>query len=61
MRLTLLFITCLLAVGLSVGMWLTGEVAFDTWTFSLHVVSIYIGVSGVLIAQSYLNRTERKV
>lgn len=51
MKVALLAVTLLLAVGLSVGMWLVGVVPFNPWTSALHVASIYIGVSGVLLYQ----------
>lgn len=51
MKLGLLLVTMLISVGLSLAMWAVGVVPFDPWTFSLHVASIYIGISGVLIYQ----------
>ena len=51
MRIALLLITLLLAVGLSAFMWMTGIIPFNLRTSALHVVSIYIGVSGVLAFQ----------
>ena len=53
MKIGLLFVTLLLSVSLSVGMWIVGAVPFDLWTSALHVASIYIGISGVLIYQNY--------
>jgi hypothetical protein len=47
----LLSFTLVLAVVLSVGMWAVGVVPFNLYTSALHLVSIYIGVSGVLIFQ----------
>lgn len=47
----LLLATLALAVALSVGMWAVGVVPFNAYTSALHVVSIYIGVSGVLLVQ----------
>lgn len=46
-----LLVTVALAVSLSLGMWVSGVIPFNAWTFGLHVVSIYIGVAGVLAYQ----------
>lgn len=46
-----LLLTIVLAVILSVGMWVAGVVPFNAYTFALHVTSIYIGVAGVLTFQ----------
>lgn len=51
MKVGLLLVTLALAVGLSVGMWAVGVIPFDLYTSALHVVSIYIGVAGVLVFQ----------
>lgn len=50
-NMSLLIVTIVLAVTLSVGMWAAGLVPFNERTFGLHVVSIYIGVAGVLLFQ----------
>ncbi len=47
----LLLLTIALAVALSVSMWVLGFIPFDPYTSALHVVSIYIGVAGVLTYQ----------
>lgn len=52
----LLLATLLLAVSLSLGLWLTGVLPFDFKTVTLHIVSIYIGISGILLYQEYLSR-----
>ncbi len=49
----LLLVTIALAVVLSAGMWAIGVVPFNPYTFALHVVSIYIGVAGVLLFQRW--------
>lgn len=53
MKVGLLLITLLLAVGLSLGMWIVSAVPFNAATSTLHVVSIYIGISGVLLFQRW--------
>lgn len=47
----LLLVTLTLAVGLSIFMWAVDVVPFNAYTSALHVVSIYIGVAGVLAYQ----------
>lgn len=56
MKVGLLFVTALLAVALSVAMWLVGVVPFDAATSAFHVVSIYLGVAGVLTYQEWSRR-----
>lgn len=51
-----LLVTIAVAVALSVGMWIVGVVAFNGYTFGLHVVSIYIGVAAVLAYQIHRER-----
>ena len=51
MKVGLLLVTLMMAVLLSVFMWYVNIVPFTVYTFSLHVVSIYIGVAGVLVYQ----------
>lgn len=53
MKVGLLLVTALVAVALSVMMWLIGVVPFDLYTSAFHVVSIYLGVSGVLTYQEW--------
>ncbi len=53
MKVALLLVTLALAVALSVFMWLVGIVPFNLYTSALHLISIYIGVSGVLAFQRY--------
>ena len=48
---SLLLATLVLAITLSVGMWAVDVVPFNFYTSALHVVSIYIGVAGVLVFQ----------
>lgn len=52
----LLLITLLLAVVLSVGMWVVNVVPFNPYTSALHIASIYIGVAGVLAFQRWHSR-----
>ncbi len=47
----LLLLTILLAVGLSLGMWIVGTVPFNARTFGLHVFSIYLGIAVTLLYQ----------
>lgn len=49
MRLWLLILTCLLAVGISISMWAFGLVPFTFHIFALHIASIYIGIALVLL------------
>jgi hypothetical protein len=56
MKVGLLLVTLALAVLISITMWAIDVVPFNAWTFSLHVISIYIGVAGVLV---YQRRTEK--
>jgi hypothetical protein len=51
MKYALLAVTLLLAVGLSIGMWVVNAVPFNVYTSAMHVASIYIGVAGVLVYQ----------
>lgn len=51
MKIGLLLVTLLLAVSLTLFMWVAGVVPFDAYTSALHVISIYIGVAGVLAYQ----------
>lgn len=51
LKVGLLLFTIAVSVGLSVGMWVTGKVPFNVRTFTLHIVSIYIGVALVLLFQ----------
>lgn len=53
-----LLVTLVLAVALSVGMWLVGVVPFNPYTAALHVVSIYIGVAGVLTFLRWSGRNQ---
>lgn len=53
MKVALLLVTITLAVALSLGMWAIGAVPLDFKTVTLHVVSIYIGVAGVLLFQRW--------
>lgn len=46
-----LALTLLIAVVISLTMWVAGAVPFNLQTFLLHVVSIYIGVAGILLFQ----------
>lgn len=55
-QVTLLLVTVALAVALSAAMWLVGAVPFTAYTTTLHVVSIYIGVAGVLAFQRRRDR-----
>lgn len=52
---TLLSFTIILAVAITIGMWAIDVVPFNEQTFALHVVSIYIGVAGVLLFQMWRN------
>lgn len=52
----LLAVTLVLAVGLSVCMWVVGAVPFDAYTSALHVVSIYIGIAAVVLWQGRFGR-----
>lgn len=53
MKYGLLLFTILVAVLVSVALWVTDHVPFNVFTFSLHVVSIYLGVAGVLTYQKH--------
>jgi len=55
---SLLIVTIVIAVLVSIGMWLTGLVPFNEKTFALHIVSIYIGVAGVLLFQLWRDRRD---
>lgn len=56
MRARLLAVTVVLAVALSIGLWLVGLVPFNLYTVGLHTISIYLGVSGVLTYQRWDRR-----
>lgn len=51
MRLATLLVTILMSVTLSLMLWLVNVVPFNAYTFTLHIVSIYIGAAGVLAYQ----------
>ncbi len=53
---TLLLVTIVIAVSISVGMWVIGVIPFNEKTFALHIISIYIGVAGVLLFQLWRKR-----
>lgn len=55
-NLVLLTVTLVIAVVLSLAMWVFGVVEFGVDTFSFHVASIYIGVAGVLLFQMWRDR-----
>jgi len=54
---SLLIVTIVIAVALAVGMWLIDVVTFSGETFAFHVISIYIGVAGVLLFQLWRDRS----
>lgn len=54
LRTTLLVFTVTVAVALSIALWAVGGVPFTARTFTLHIVSIYIGAALVLL---YRDRT----
>ncbi len=51
-RLVLVGVTVLIAVALTLGMWVSERVPLNYFTVLMHAVSIYIGVgAGVLVAE----------
>lgn len=47
----LLVSTIIIAISLSLGMWIVGAIPFNVKTLTLHIISIYIGVASVLLYQ----------